>query len=614
MKRLNLLISICNQSAMSATNRLRFSTTFFATLLAVMLVGMANPVQAQRDTTNAILPDISPREVEIRGELQIAFPSLVRQPLIGFNPPPRVPELPASRRPFIEAYKLASADLPNTPLGQPDPPEVSSLSDLTPITGEFEASIGRYLSRILRARISGSLNHRSSLYGRIDYQGSEGYFLEDSIDFPDLRNPYDGLFALVGYQSTGPRMGWGLAFDGNVNSYTLFGTNLLDSGVLSNQIILPDRNGLSGNAEFWMQSQAGSNVDTEFRLKYGATRYQTDLFDNALNALPRLDQREKRLTGVFNISVPFSIGDFLVQTEASGAGVDDESLFDFSTYYLNAASGFNIEITPKFNFMVAGRYLGTSFVEGGEDQFTSYFTADAQINLYPSPGVTLFVRNAPGIDRNTLWDVFRSSPYISDFPSLQSTIRPIDAEAGFKIFSGNVQMAVKAGYIQSPNYLFFESEADQPGIPGYNYRRGIFNYEFEDTEILHADGDISISFSGDLHLKLGVSVREAKLTDTDVNVPYFSPIVSENMLSYTFSQKRMMLQLLTTYYSSRNRNRFDNSKVKDYFDIDLSYSYQIHAGLGFILRVDNIIGNSVEHWEHYPEAPFTVSAGMRVLW
>ncbi|MFK7846400.1 MAG: hypothetical protein AB8G77_13965 [Rhodothermales bacterium] len=569
---------------------------------------------AQRDTTGTLLPDISPREVEIKGELQIAFPSLIRQPLIGFNPPPRVPELPEGRRPFIEDYKLASADLPNTPLGQPDPPQVSSLGDLKPINGEFEASAGRYLSRIIRARLSASLNNKSSLYSRIDYQGTEGYFLEDDATFPDLRNPFDGLYALLGYQSISPKTGWGIELDGNVDSYTLFGTNLLENDSISNQVVLPDRNGLSGNMEFWLQSQAEATVDTEFRLKFGGTRYQTDLFDNALNELPRLDQREKRLTSVFNLGVPFSVGEFLLMTEVSGAGIDDESVFDFSSYYLNIGTGFKFEIGPKFNIQVAGRYLGTSLISAGQDEFSSYFSADAQINLYPAPGVAIFARNKPGIDRNTLWEVFRKNPYISDMPSLQSTIRPIDAEAGFTLFKGNVQLAVKAGYIQSPNFLFFESEADQPNITGYNYRRGIFNYAFEDVEILHAEGDVSISFPSGIHAKFGVSVREAQLTDSDVNVPYYSPIVSENMISYTFAEKRMMLQLLTTYHSSRFRSRFDTIKVKDYFDIDLTYSYNLHAGLGMIVRLENILGNQLEHWQHYPEAPMTVSAGLRVLW
>ncbi|MEM8485498.1 MAG: hypothetical protein AAF564_08100 [Bacteroidota bacterium] len=585
-----------------------------AACLLANLTAIAPALAQQRDTTGTLLPDISPREVEIRGELQIAFPSLIRQPLIGFNPPPRVPELPEGRMPFIEDYKLASADLPNTPLGQPDPPSVSSLGDLQPLRGEFEASAGRYLSRIIRARLSASINRNSALYSRIDYQGTEGYFLEDDSRFPDLRNPFDGLYAVLGYQSVGARRGWGIELDGNVDSYTLFGTNILENDSISSQVVLPDRNGLAGNAEFWIRSQGEAAVDAEFRLKYGGTRYQTDLFDNALNALPRLDQKEKRLTSVFNLGVPFSIGDFLVRTEVSGAGLDDESVFDFSTYYLNVGSGFKVVFSPTFNIQLLGRYLGTSFIDGGQDEFRSYLSADAQLNLYPAPGVSIFARNTPGLDRNTMWEVFRQNPYVSDMLQLQSSIRPIDAEAGFTLFKGNVQMSVKAGYIQSPNFLFFESEADQPGITGYNYRRGIFAYNYADVEILHADGDISISFPSGIHAKFGVSVREAQLTDSEVNVPYYSPIISENLISYTFAEKRMMLQLLTTYHSSRNRNRFDNSKVDDYFDMDLSYSYKMHPGLGMIVRLENIVGSRLEHWEHYREAPFTVSAGLRVFW
>ena len=594
---------------------MKYSKPFWLQLIIILLLPATIPAVAQQgDTTQTILPDISPREVEIRGELRIAFPSLLRQPLIGFNPPPRVPELPAGRRPFIETYKLASADLPNTPLGQPDPPNVSSLGDLEPVNGEFEASAGRYLSRIIRMRLSTSLNRRSSLYSRIDYQGSEGYFLEDDTAFPDLRNPFDGMYALLGYQYVGPKVGWGLELDGNVSSYTLFGTNLLENDSISTQVVLPDRNGMTGNIGFWIRSQGESAINTDFRLAFGGTRYQTDLFDNALNELPRLDQREQRLTSELDFTVPFSIGEFLVMTEVSGAGLDDEKVFDLSTYYLNLGSGFSFDLGPRMSMLIAGRYLGTSYLDAGEEVFRSYLSADAQINLYPAPGISIFARNQPGVDQNSMWDVFQKNPYVSDMPMYQSTIRPIDAEAGFTLFTGNVQLAVKGGFIQSPNFLLFETEADAPGITGYHYRRGIFTYDYEDVEILHAEGDISISFPSGIHAKFGVSVREGKLKDTETNIPYYSPIVSENMLSYTFNQKRMMVQLLTTYHSSRFRNRTDNTKVGDYFDLDFSYSYKVHAGLGIILRLENIIGGQLEHWQHYPEAPFTVAAGMRVLW
>ncbi|MEX1055354.1 MAG: hypothetical protein WED81_04960, partial [Rhodothermales bacterium] len=47
-------------------------------------------VRGQDDPNRPVLPDIAPRVVEIRGQLEISLPSLQRQPLMGFNPPPPV--------------------------------------------------------------------------------------------------------------------------------------------------------------------------------------------------------------------------------------------------------------------------------------------------------------------------------------------------------------------------------------------------------------------------------------------------------------------------------------------------------------------------------------------
>lgn len=598
------------------------AVNFLKTGLTLILAGFLllphsdhQQATAQRqDTTGAILPDISPREVEIRGQLEISFPSLQRQPLIGFNPPPRVPEIPGTRRPFIEDYKLASADLPNTPLGQPDPPDVSSLSDIQAIQGELEASAGRYLGRILRARLSAPLSRSGSIYGKVDYQGTEGYILEK--DFSDLRNPYDGTVAVLGLQNIGSKVGLGIELDGAVDAYTLFGTNILQNGDLSSEIILPDRNGITGGAEFWVRSQSAAAINTQFRLRYSGTRYQTDLFDNTLTALPRLEQDEQRLSGAINVGVPFSIGAFLVSADLSGAGLNDETLFDFSVYSMDIGSGFRIDLGPRFNILLGGRYIGSSFLEGGQEEFRSFLTGDAQLNLYLSSGLYLYAHNTPGIDKNTLWDTFRKNPYTIDMPDrpmLQSTLRPVDAEAGFKFFKGIIQIAARAGYMTSPNYLFFEGDTDPPGT-GYSYRRGVFTMNYGDVEILHADGDVSFSLPGGFHAKLGISVRDGQLTDGEQHIPYFSPIISENMVSYSFSEEKMLLQLFTTYHSSRYHNRLSDTKVDDYVDLDLLYSYKLNQGLGLIARIDNIIGSRVEHWQHYAESPLSVSLGMRVLW
>ncbi len=109
-------------------------------LLLVVLSFLVMPSQARQD---AALPDLAPRQVEITGDLTIAFPALRRQPIIGFNPPPRVPDISSSRLPFTEAYAQRSADLPPSPsslqirhkflpLSEEQPPTASLMCALVP--------------------------------------------------------------------------------------------------------------------------------------------------------------------------------------------------------------------------------------------------------------------------------------------------------------------------------------------------------------------------------------------------------------------------------------------------------------------------------------------------
>lgn len=596
----------------------------FLTVLLIAGLTMASPKvgSAQNtDTTGTILPNLSPQEVEIRGQLEISFPSLQRQPLIGFNPPPRVPEVPEGYRPYTEAYKLFSSRLPNQRQGNLGNRDGGSLlNTLPPSRGELEASAGRYLSRVIRARLGGPISEKASVYARVDYEGTEGYSPESTID--DLRNPYDGLRSVFGFQSSGPRVGGGFELKGEVNSFTLFGTNFLQNGTFSSDIVLPDRNGLNGIMEFWLSTYNESTIASDFRISFGSSRYRTDLFDQALMPLSRLNQQEQRLTGSASLDIPFSLGSFLLAAEVSSSGLDqsaltasieDFSLFEFKNYYLDAQSGFRVSLSPKVSLTIAGHFLGTSFLENNEEEFISYLTANADLSIYPMPGLTFYVRNRPSIESNTLWDIFEKNPYVRDQPLFQSTLRPLDAQAGFSFYKGMLQLAANVGYVQTPNYLYFEHIPDQP-ITGYDYSRGVFDAIYGDVDILHANGTISLALSNELHLKFGIAVREAELTDTNEEIPYFSPFVSENMISYSFANNSMLVQVLSTLKSSRFRSRTDQEKIPGYVDLDFLYTYMLNSGLGFVVRFDNILGDPLEYWEHYQESPFMVSAGIRVLW
>ena len=116
------------------------------------------------------------------------------------------------------------------------------------------------------------------------------------------------------------------------------------------------------------------------------------------------------------------------------------------------------------------------------------------------------------------------------------------------------------------------------------HRRGVFEAFYDDVDMLHANGTISLALSSAFHLKFGLSVREAELTNTSEELPYFSPFVSENMISYSFADNSMLIQALGTLKSSRYRSRADTEKIPGYVDLDFLYTYMLHSGLGFVVH------------------------------
>lgn len=72
----------------------------------------------QKRTTQSLLPDINPQDIEIRGVFKASFPGIRRQPILGFNPKPRVYRIDPNRLPFMEDDRAAAVQLPVQALGQ----------------------------------------------------------------------------------------------------------------------------------------------------------------------------------------------------------------------------------------------------------------------------------------------------------------------------------------------------------------------------------------------------------------------------------------------------------------------------------------------------------------
>ncbi len=588
-----------------------FSILPFRLAFALLLAFPAAQAMGQETQgRDPALPDLAPREVEILGQLEITFPSLQRQPLIGFNPPPRVPEIPPDRRPFIEPYKQESADLPPSPLQAPEPPAVSSLTGAAPIDGAFEAAAGRYLSRVVRARVGVPVSESATFSARVDYRGSDGNTPFEQT-FPNLKNPYDALEASASLQTRSSVALTGATVAGFFENYTLYGAR---SPVRSLFAPFPDREGRGGSVSLWAHTQAAAAFDLDAEIRYGAARIQTDVFADPANEDPNFTRLERRLDFDGALSVPMSTGRLDVVAQASTTGLDTDGFLGSTVRALYAGAGYRFLYRDAYRVTLGLRVLGFT-AEGqtptGGNRNATYVSPDLRIDLYPQTSLNLYVQNRPALEMLSLGDLYRENPYLVDEPRMQPTLRTVDAELGVRYFFGNVQLAGRAGFEEAPNYLYFEQEAGRGfGI----YTEGLTSARYGKARIYRVGGEASFVLTSGLHASVGLDVRKGRLIEADAELPYFAPLKGTAMLSYIFAGGDGLFQLSSVYESPRYRarERTSENRVGAYFNLDLEASYQVTPWVGILGRAENLIGNRLTRWDNYPEIPAAFLVGLQI--
>ena len=587
----------------------------------LLLAAAAFPALAQDDPNRPVLPDIAPRVVEIRGQLEISLPSLQRQPLMGFNPPPRVAPIPPDRRPYVEEYKQESLDLPPSPLSAPEAPSVSSLISGAPRNGLMEGSVGIYFSRALRFRSEFPLSRSVAIYSHLDYEGTDGH--EPFDDRPEITASSNALQALVGLQHVGRYRAVGTEVDGFLNAYSAFAA-LPASNAPHLDDEPPMRDGRGGGISLWLRSQATSYVDFNGRVRYGTTEYETD-------ALAREDPREelfmrdeKSIEGEADIRVPLAPRQFILgDAKFTGVGLDGESA-TATVRMLDGAGGLHfsygrrIEIAAQARLMSfaaedhapwpTSSQIGAPAIGSGD---ATYIAPDVLVNVYAAPGVRLYVENDARSEHLTLASLYRQNPFVVDKAVIQPTIYTLDARGGGHLLAGVFEADLFAGYSQAPQFMYFERSTP---FEANGFARGFVAPRYDEAIITYFGGDLSVNLPAGFNASVGLTVRDGKLTDNDEEIPYFGPIVGRGAVSYSFDSGRGFIQAISTYESARFVDRAQSRKIGDYFDLDVEMSYTFLRSLAAVVRLDNISADHLERWEDYDQPPFVGMMGVRVVW
>lgn len=581
-------------------------------VMASLFLGIMAPGTAsgQDDEERPALPDIAPRTVEIRGQLEIHFPVLERQPLIGFNPPPRMVDV-TGRRPFTEAYRTGAADLPASPLQAPNAPTLARLEGIERRMGILEARAGRYFSRYLDARIEHGFNPNVAVTGQLRYRGLDGH---EPFEFdPVASSASDDLDGRVDLHLFGDDLRGGVGIEGYHASYEMYGA----TGSFSAPPLIPypGRTGSNLEASGWIRTTTSGPIDGALRARLSGTSFTTDSCPEIIFGPCNSDQFERNQR---TLSID-GVGEFdlngrtaFAQANVALSGVDRQGLAGTDVVTADAGLGALLVQSPTMALHIGARmlYAGSNDNAGEPDYTLLYVSPDVRLDVYPGTGIQIFAENRPSATHGHLADVYRVNPYVVAQPSLHGELTMVDARAGARFFRGPATVNVEGGLMMSPQYQFF-----QRGTVEGDYAMGVSELAYDEAQILHAGGDVSVVVGGIATANAGLTWRRGRLTDLgDAHIPYFGAFLGHAMISVPIASNSVVLTATGRYESSRYRDIAQTRRLGDYAALDLRGTFRVNHMIGIVAAVENISAGYLEQWDGYPQPPVIISGGLRLSW
>lgn len=569
-------------------------------LLTLMGLAVAPAASLGQDTPeddDPTLPEIAPREIEIRGEFQVGFPSLQRQPLRGFASPPSVPVLPPDRLPYTEDYKQQRSELPEK---LPDPPSVRTRMAATdpPANGYVEAGAGRYLSRFAEGRVTLPVSSTESFEIDASYDGAAGYEPFDGSDASTSHDDLDGQLRFIS-QRDAASVNAGLR--GLTSTYDLYGAQRAPGATAARET--PSRTLQS--AGLFARVRTHGRVPASF----GFTFDQMSAGTTTGTGLP--DREQQRFTLDAGGTLPFGSQEiragarFTTSGIGQGAFAGDVQTFDGGGSAVAYRSGPTV-IRAGARLLTFSSAIDPTGTGTGEATAT-YISPTAELTVALTPRFTIFAVNEPGLEHNTLLSLHRSTPWLTPDVPVRPTLYTTRGRAGVRVSTGPLRFTSHAGLRYAPSYAV----TDPTGLPDYD--SGFFAVSYESARIAEAGASVALQGVDRVQAVLRATIRDGQLTDDDVAIPYFSPLLVESAVTYRFLDGDAQATMQLGIESPRYVDRAENEQTGTIADLDLAGSYRVTPSLDVVARLENV-GASFERYPGYERPPTTISAGVRIHW
>ncbi len=580
------------------------------TSLAVFLLLLPAVVAAQQEDQ---LPDLTPREFEIRGELQVSLPDLQRQPLRGFAPPPRTYVVPADRRAHVAPYGQDLDQLPDRGLA---PGPAPSLMRAEPRTGQIDLLVGRHYARIGRLTVNaGGLGVDVGYNG---YTGFDPFTAPGATQpSPDYTSDSDNLAGKVSF-TTGDALQVNVSGHGRYHEYALLGAR-------EN----PDQDQRQLRALGVTASVRGAEMQPQFTLEAG---FQTSAAADPLGSADASFVLERQDESMFFGGGSITQGVLQVHGRVSTVSLQADlapgtiAPFGFEIDWLNASvltyesgTSYNLELdigelsvgvgVVGFNPSESNRARMWTFLnppEGDWGGLTVGPVADFRMSI--GAATQFFARTEPSAEPRSQIDIYRTNPYAQISPAVAPDVHLLDAVFGVEVQTQVIRFDAFGGARLSPNQLYFERGGLGIGLE----TPLLYLARYDAASTYRVGANLTGYAPGDISISAGVEYRIARLTDQDRDIPYVAPLAGRVSVAAPFALGRGLLQASLRAEGTRPTESEDVD-APAWADLSVEAHYRLAGRFGLLVRADRLAGRA-EQWPGFPHPPATITAGVRAGW
>ncbi len=574
---------------------IRYSVLFFSLLLfSVCATGLLQAQEAPTDAERSLLPEIDPQDIEIRSQFQARFPGLRRQPILGFNPRPRVFQTDPDRIPFIEDEETVTASLPVGELDRPEAPGYTPLGYRDPQNAFIRAGIGSEISPEADIYAVAKLNDRNWISGHTNFNSSDGH--EENV-------------------TTSYRF-----FDAGVKTYSRLSdrTNLqLSAGVKSNfnhmlQLGTADEELLNVDTRVSLNGFRGSAALDVASTSMTGTKIKTDGFFHdfsiesdlaELTSSPsewgvRAEGEYSRLGSNIN-----EVHRLKVQTHAGGLesmqGVSGNwSVTTVSAHYERL---FNYRSDVKAS-------LGVSGVSDAEDDFMFRFSPNLELKHTFFRGFNIRAKASAEPRHHTYQEIHAQNRFFDFQSNLRHQYEILAlGEVQMEPFYGT-KIIAGVSYQDIRNYLYY-TRNEQP-VSGFDIDERYYSAAFRDATIFRIYGGFSqdlrpdvLWFSADAHLQTPRFSNEEK-------IPFVENFSVQAALSFR-PTRQVLLEGWGEFANSRETHTGEDLPsfllIGGKFEISISDRYGVYG------KLLNLLDEDYQLWQGYREHGFQGFVGFTYL-